>query len=145
MRVLVIHFLIEYVTCRNKRTLCFNELDNLISAKEISQAISGFKCCKAPCLDYISNYMIKQWQNVLIPCLVKIFNACLSYGLYPKSWAQGYITPLHKSGDSNDTNNYCGITINSAIGKLFDRILIQYFLEFKPGCTKFYTYFWSLN
>jgi hypothetical protein len=78
--------------------------------------------------------MIKHGQNVLIPCLVKILNACLSYGLYPMSWAQGYITPLHKSGDSNDTNNYRGITINSAIGKLFDRILnnrLDSFLEKK--------------
>jgi hypothetical protein len=40
-----------------ERTLCFNELDNLISAKEISQAILGLKCCKAP--NNISNYMIK--------------------------------------------------------------------------------------
>jgi hypothetical protein len=63
---------------------------------------------------------------------VKIFNAYLSYGLYLTSWAQGYITPLHKSGDSNDANNYRGITITGAIGKLFNRIMnnrLDSFLE----------------
>jgi hypothetical protein len=49
-----------------ERTLSFNELDNLITTKEISQAISGLKCCKAPSLDNISYFMIKHGQNVLI-------------------------------------------------------------------------------
>ena len=67
--------------------------------------------------------MIKFGQNTLLSRFKKIFNACLSLGHYPKLWAEGYITLLHKSGDSTDPNNYRGITITSAIGKLFNSIL----------------------
>ena len=47
----------------------------------------------------------------------------MSHGLYPESWGEGYITVLHKAGDINNPNNYRGITITSAIGKLFNSIL----------------------
>ena len=47
---------------------------------------------------------------------------CLS-GQYPAQWADGYITPLHKSNDSSDPTNYRGISITSAIGKVFNTVL----------------------
>ena len=103
--------------------VCFNELDSLISECEISKAISKLRCNKSPGLERISNYMIKYGQNSLIPSLKKMFNACLSHGHYPKLWSEGIITVLHKSGDALDPNNYRGITITSAIGKLLNSIL----------------------
>jgi hypothetical protein len=33
------------------------------------------------------------------------------HGKYPQSWAEGYISVIHKSGDAADPNNYRGITI----------------------------------
>jgi hypothetical protein len=50
-----------------------------------------------------------------------MFNACLSSGRYPKIWADGYITTIHKTNDITDPNNYRGITVTSAIGKVFIR------------------------
>ena len=51
-----------------------------------------------------------------------MFNFCLSVGIYPNSWAEGYITAIHKGNDSTDPNNYRGIAINCAVGKVFNRI-----------------------
>ena len=102
---------------------CYNDLDNVISQKEITSAISKLKNKKAPGLDNISNTMIKQSQTVLLPCLSKLFNSCLSHGKYPHSWAEGYISVIHKSGDAADPNNYRGITITSSVGKVFNSIL----------------------
>lgn len=110
----------------------FNELDFHISKAEISKAISKLKNSKSPGLDKISNNMLKCAQNELLPSLEKIFNACLTSGNYPKNWAAGYITPIHKSGDISDPNNYRGISVTSAIGKLFNSILdnrLDNFLE----------------
>ena len=43
----------------------------------------------------------------------KIFSA----GVFPQSWSLGYIVPIYKKGDKNDSNNYRGITLLSNFGK----------------------------
>lgn len=98
-----IHDLKKQLSSR-KRYVCFDELDNLITAREILQTICKVKSNNARGLDNILNYMIKYDHNPLLPCLQKFVNACLSYKLYPTSCAHGYITVLHKSGDLNDTH-----------------------------------------
>ena len=110
----------------------FNELDMHISKAEISKAISKLKCGKSPGLDNISTNMLKCAQNELLPSIEKLFNSCLFSGNYPKNWAVGYITPIHKAGDISDPNNYRGISVTSALGKLFNSILdnrLDMFLE----------------
>jgi hypothetical protein len=58
---------------------------------------------------------------------LKIFNACLVSGIYPEKWAEGCITPLYKANDMYDPGNYRGLTITSAIGKLFN--LLAFFVN----------------
>lgn len=101
----------------------FNELDYLITPEEISKAIKSLKCSKASGFSTISNEMIKNSQHICIPLLKKLFNVVLSNGIYPKTWSQGYISPIHKSGSKYDPANYRGITITDNIGKLFNQIL----------------------
>ena len=74
--------------------------------------------------------MIKNCQSSLLPCFKKLFNACLTNSTYPEIWAEGYIMPIHKSNDIHDPGNYRGITITSAIGKLFNRVLNQRLVKF---------------
>ena len=73
-----------------------SELDKSISLSEIQRAVSKLKNNKAPGIDLICNEMIKSSQNILGPCLLKLFNACLSSGTYPECWTDGYILPLYK-------------------------------------------------
>lgn len=109
---------------------CFNELDNKISLSEISEAIAKLKCYKASGLDNISNNMLKYGQASLLESLSNIFNTCLTHSLYPETWAEGYIVTLHKGNDPCDPNNYRGITITSALGKLFNAILDKRLTKF---------------
>jgi hypothetical protein len=102
---------------------CFNELESIIMEKEISKAISHLKNHKSPGLDNISNNMIKHSQTFLFKSLQRKFNFCLSSRISPNSWANGYITAIHKGNDQTDPNNYRGITITGAIGKVFNRVL----------------------
>ena len=67
--------------------------------------------------------MLKAGQNYLLPVLVKLFNAVLTSGKYPQSWARGRIIPLHKKGDKTDPSNYRGLTLSSCLGKLFNSVL----------------------
>jgi hypothetical protein len=99
---------------------CFNNLNNNITDKEIIDAISKLHGNKSPDLDNISNNMIKHSQSFLIASFKKLFNSCLANGLYHRNWSEGYITVLLKSGDVADPNNYRGLTITNAFGKLFN-------------------------
>ena len=101
----------------------FNKLDYRISEKEILCAIASLKYGKAKGLDLISNEMLKSGQTQLLPCSSQLFNLCFSTSYYPDCWAKGYISPVFKSDDPCDPNNYRGITITSNLGKLFNNIL----------------------
>ena len=52
-----------------------------------------------------------------------MFNVSFNNGYFPKKWSEGYIVPIHKKGNTNDTDNYPGITLLSTLGKLFTSIL----------------------
>jgi hypothetical protein len=45
----------------------------------------------------IGNELLKTAQTYLNPCLVKLFNAVFTSGIYPQIWSEGYITPIFKA------------------------------------------------
>ena len=62
--------------------------------------------------------------------LNKVFNVILSIGLNPGSLKTGVNVPIYKSGNPTNTSNYCGITLNSSVGKLFYQILKNRIVEY---------------
>ena len=76
-----------------EKTKCFVP----IKESEISKAISILKSNKSPGLDHISNGMLKHGLHILLPSLKKLYNYWWANGAYPKSWASGMITTIHKS------------------------------------------------
>ena len=67
--------------------------------------------------------MIKASALIILPFLVIFFNKILETKEYPDEWAVGIITPLHKSGEVDERDNYREITINSCLSKLFTLLL----------------------
>ena len=44
-------------------------------------------------------------------------------GHFPASWAQGFITLIHKEGDPDCVNNYRGITPLPVVAKIFSAVM----------------------
>ena len=63
--------------------------------------------------------MIRYSDHKLKLAILKLFNIILAVGTFPDRWNKGLITPLYKNGDKYDPNNYCGICVNSNLGKTF--------------------------
>ena len=101
----------------------FNKLDFSITETEVTKCLQALKNGKSSGLDCICNEMLKCGKSLLLPCIMKIFNAILQVGVYPKTWKSGYINPIYKSGLRSDPANYRGITIMSCVGKLFNSVL----------------------
>ena len=67
--------------------------------------------------------MLKEGQSVISPFLVTLFNKILETQYYQEEWSIGIITPLHKTGELDNPDNYSVTTLNSCISKLFTRLL----------------------
>ena len=62
-------------------------------------------------------------KHILVPILCNLFNKVFEYEFFPEEWSESYIVPLHKEGSLNDVENYREITLLSALGKLFTRVV----------------------
>ena len=88
------------------------------SMEDLSKAIGKLKNNKAAGLDRIPAELIKNSTEPVKILILKIMNKLKDCWLYPKLWALGITTLLHKEGDENDPNNYRAITITSASSKI---------------------------
>ena len=52
-----------------------------------------------------------------------LFNLILKIGVVPENWRKGIITPVHKSDDPLDPDNYRAICVLSCLGKVFTNTL----------------------
>ena len=79
--------------------------------------------------DQISNEMLKCLSTTGLEAMRKIFNLCLSMGIYP--WNTSIITPIHKSGNTKNPDNYRAIAVGICLGKVFSTILLDRLLTFR--------------
>ena len=100
-----------------------SELDNPITRPEVIEQISSLDNNKAVCFDRVSNEILKAGKLVFATPLLKLFNPILSSTLYPTTWKLDILSPLHKSGEKSDPNNFRGLAVSSCLGKLFNKIL----------------------
>ena len=99
-------------------------LNGPINEEEVMRNIKKLKNNKSPACDMMLNEYIKSTKHLLCPLYVKMFNKILDTGVMPSEWSVGTIVPLSKDkGDTQDANNYRGITLLSCMGKLFTSIL----------------------
>ena len=67
--------------------------------------------------------MFKNGGNILINYIHALFSKLLFLERVPDEWNMGIIIPIYKKGRKDDLNNYRGITLNSCIAKVYNRIL----------------------
>ena len=101
----------------------FEELNVQISMQEIRKAVQMLKNGKSSGPDLFLNEFLKYGINSLISYLHTLFNKIFDTGVYPESWGDGFIVPLHKKGNVGNVENYRGITLLSVVSKLFTSIL----------------------
>ena len=99
--------------------LYVEQLDNPFSVQEISKTISSMKRNKSP--DFYNNVadFFIEANAFISPYLCLIFDKIYDSGVYPDSWCNGVIVPIHKKGDISNLSNYRGITLVNVIAKIF--------------------------
>ena len=74
--------------------------------------------------------MIKYTDLKFQLAILKLLNTVLSSGFFPNDWNQGMISPIHKSGDKFDPNNYRGVCVNSNLCTILCMIINSRLLNF---------------
>ena len=99
-------------------------LNESISESEISCIVKSLKNSKAAGYDMIVNEYIKSTIHLLMPLYIALFNKILDSGIVPSVWLVGIIIPIFKKkGDPHNLDSYRGITLVSAVGKVFAALL----------------------
>ncbi len=107
-----------------------NPLDFPITHEELMKKIKSQKCKKYCGPDNILGEMLQHSTPELQIAVLKLFNLVLSSVCFPDIWSQGLVTPIQKSGDKLDPNNFRGIFVSSNLGKLFSSILNNRIVNF---------------
>ena len=55
--------------------------------------------------------------------MTRIFNTVFVKGLFPKSWGESIICPIHKSGTVHDSRDYRGISLLNTMYKIMSKII----------------------
>ena len=80
--------------------------------------------------DLISNRVLKETSFIIAPFLVKLFNICLSKGVFPECFKLAKVTPLFKGGDKHNLNSYRPISLLPCIGKVLEKLISTRLTDF---------------
>ena len=102
-----------------------------VRMEDIELEIRQLKCKKAPGLDGVTNYMIKNFGLLTKRTLLKLFNESWKTVTVPAMWKKATIIPIHKKGNDKKTlNNYRPISLRSRLGKLLEKVINRRLLSF---------------
>lgn len=94
-----------------------------VNKKEIDEHINSLKTNSACGLDGISVSFIKTFKAHLLDPLMFLINLAYQKGVFPTILKESVITPIHKSGNQHELNNYRPISVTSQIAKIFEKTL----------------------
>lgn len=111
----------DYINSLPSYNLQFPQIT--LNDADIRAALSKVDASKGPGPDLIPPIFVKQCAQSLASPIASIYNRSLMEGVFPEAWKLASITPVHKSGNIHDVENYRPISILSCLGKVFEGLL----------------------
>ncbi len=92
--------------------------------------LKSLKTGKACGNDGINNRILKELRTELAQPLCSLFNMSIHTSIVPDVWKEANVTPIFKKNDPSVTANYRPISLLSAIGKAFEKIVHKRLFDF---------------
>uniref|UniRef100_A0A8C6TJ76 Reverse transcriptase domain-containing protein n=1 Tax=Neogobius melanostomus TaxID=47308 RepID=A0A8C6TJ76_9GOBI len=92
-----------------------------INETEVASIIKGLKNSKAKDVYGIDANFIKAHKDILVCPITRMINMSIRHSIVPTAWKVATITPIFKSGNKNNVNNYRPISILPIISKILEK------------------------
>ena len=92
---------------------------------EIKFAIRQLKTGKTAGPDEVIAEAIKAGGKPVLSRLRSLLRMIWHSDNIPNTWKKGLIVPFFTKGDNRECKNYCGISLLSAVGKVFMKVMQQ--------------------
>lgn len=99
------------------------ETENIITERELEEALEKLKIGKAAGVDEIDAELIKYLGTNGKKELLNIYNLAWKNKCIPEEWNTSIIYPIYKRGDPKDCNNYRGISLLCTALKVYESII----------------------
>ena len=92
--------------------------------------LTKLKFTKATGLDGLTARLLKYAAPVKAKPITYLVDLTISTGVIPSEWKDARVTPIFKSGERNDENNYRPISVLPLVSKVMERAVQVQFLAF---------------
>ena len=96
----------------------------------VQKSLANLDSHKATGLDVVTSKILKISAPVISSQLTTIFNRSIESGVFPSRWKTARITPVFKSGNHADADNYRPVSISPIISKLLERHIHKHIYNF---------------
>ena len=101
-----------------------------VSDKDVKSVIMGFASNKAPGYDKVSVRVLKDSVPAILPAITTIMNNSFNTKTFARSWKIAEVTPIPKSGDSEEPCNHRPISLLPVLSKVSERLAHRQFVDF---------------
>ena len=94
---------------------------------DLRRAVKHLKNRKSPGLDRVEVEVLKRAEDTVGKELLRLYNGCLRYGVFPTRWKIGSVRALLKAKDKDETNpkSYRPICLLSVMGKVLEKMMAR--------------------
>lgn len=103
--------------------------DFSVNMETISTVISDINIFKTNSPDGIPGIFYKNTTDFIKVPLHILFNLSIKDMVHPDKWKISFVTPIFKSGDNTNVENYRPISILPSVSKIFDKIIYLHIRE----------------
>ena len=103
---------------------------NAINRSQLKRVLGNFETSKVSGPGGIANYFLKIGLPVIAVSLCDIFNLLIATGVFPNSWKIAKMSPIFKSGQSNDRSNYRPINVLPCLSRTFEKLVYNHLYDY---------------